>query len=429
VDPAIALDEWDRWNEQRDQEMLNSQSYSNVPQDMYGAEDLDSHGQWVDMPSYGEVWAPAVGPDWAPYQNGRWVWEDYYGWTWVSYDPWGWAPFHYGRWFYAAPYGWVWYPGGFGRHYWSPGLVAFFGFGPGVGVGFGFGNVGWVALAPFEPIYAWWGHGFYAGFRNPGYFNRGVNVTNVNVTNIYRNARVANGVSSVTAENFRQGRFGSISRTTGSQIHEAGLVRGQLPVVPSAGSLRYTNRALAGVPRSSENTHFFGRSTAAVQRVPFADQQRAMQQFSRQPAASTMAHSAVGGAATGAWRSTTSPAASGAGQTRSASPGGTWRPATEPAQAAPARGASGWQRFGEPRPGGGNALPQVYTQTGVYRPSASAPGGYSRPQSIRVAPPVVREKPSESGAKSTARAQSSSHASGGAAHSGGGSHGGGGGHR
>jgi hypothetical protein len=439
IDPAIAMDEWDRWNEQRDREMLSSPSYSNVPQDMYGAEDLDNHGQWVDVPSYGQVWSPSVDPDWAPYQNGRWVWEDYYGWTWVSYDPWGWAPFHYGRWLYAAPYGWCWYPGGFGRHYWSPAMVAFFGFGPGVGVGFGFGNIGWVALAPFEPIYAWWGHGFYAGFRNPGYFNRGVNVTNVNVTNIYRNARVANGVSSVTAGDFRQGRFGNISRTTGSQIREAGLVRGQLPVAPSAASLRYSNRAVAGSPRSSENAHFFSRGAATpVQRVPFAEQQRAMQQFSRQPTASTMAHSAAGGATSGAWRSTSSPASPSA-QTRGASAGG-WRPENEPSQAttanrstgsyAPDRSSSGWQRFGEPRPSGSYSARPAYAQPGNsgYRPYATpASGNTGRPQSIRVAPPVVRERSAQSSSKSTAsRSQSSSS---GARSSSGGSHGGGGGHR
>jgi hypothetical protein len=430
IDPAIAQDEWDRWNEQRDQEMLSSPSYSNVPQDMYGAEDLDNHGQWVDVPSYGEVWTPAVNPDWAPYQNGRWVWEDYYGWTWVSSDPWGWAPFHYGRWFYSAPYGWCWYPGGFGRHYWSPALVGFFGFGPGVGVGFGFGfgNIGWVALGPFEPMYAWWGRGFYAGFRNPGYFNRGVNVTNVNVANVYRNARVANGVSSVTAADFRQGRFGGITHTTGSQIHEAGLVRGQLPVAPSAASLRYSNRSVASIPRSSDNMHFFGRNAAApVQRVPFAEQQRSMQQFSRQPAASAVARGSVG------------VGTAGAGQARSAAPGvaassarGAWRPANEPAAAAGARGtgsyapdrnSGGWQRFGEPRPSGANAPRPAYSQTGNsgYRPyPAPAPANNSRPQSIRVAPPVVREKSS----------QGSGHTSGAASHaSGGGSHGGGGSHR
>jgi hypothetical protein len=429
--PAIAMDVWDTWNEERDREMLSSPSYSNVPQDTYGSEDLDNHGQWVDVPSYGQVWSPSVDPDWAPYTNGRWVWEDYYGWTWVSYDPWGWAPFHYGRWFYAAPYGWCWYPGGFGHHYWSPALVAFFGFGPGVGVGFGFGNIGWVALAPFEPVYAWWGRGFYAGFRNPGYFNRGMSLTNVNVANVYRNARVANGVSSVSATDFRQGRFSGISRMSGAQIHDAGLVRGQLPVAPTSANLRYSNRAVANMPRSSENVHFFGRSaSAAVQRVPFAEQQRAMQQFSRQTSAATMTRGTAG-AATGGWRSSSSAATSGAGEARST---GAWRPANEPSQAgtaargtggyAPGNSGSGWQRFGEPR-SNVSGTPRAYPTGGTPgdRPYGSAVGGgNAHPQSIRVAPPVVREKSTQGSTRSQG---SSSRASGGS-HAGGGGHGGGG---
>ncbi len=440
--PAIARDSWDDWNERRDREMLSSQSYSNVPHDMYGAEDLDNHGQWVDVPSYGEVWNPQVDPDWAPYQNGRWVWEDYYGWTWVSYDPWGWAPFHYGRWLYAAPYGWCWYPGAFGPHYWSPALVGFFGFGPGIGVGFGFGNVGWVALAPFEPMYAWWGRGVYAGFRNPAYFNRGVNVTNVNVAAAYRNARVANGISSVTAADFRQGRFGGIARFTGAQIHDAGLVRGQLPVAPTAASLRYSNRAVANIPRSADNAHFFSRSTVApVQRVPFAEQQRAMQQFSRQPAVSTMTRSTPSGAAAGSWRSNGTPAPSGAGQTRSVAPGasapynGGWRPVGEPAQSAPANAntGSGWQRFGEPRTVNTSSQPG-YSQPGGYRSySTPAPANGTGPQPLRVAPSLVREKSTQSGSSSTRSAprstQSTSHSSGGTPHASSGGHGGGGGHR
>src|SRR5207248_2698328 len=100
---------------------------------------------------------------------------DFYGWTWVSYDPWGWAPYHYGRWFHSG-FGWAWYPGPiYGRHYWSPALVAFFGFGHGGGFGFGFGNVGWVPLAPFEPFHAWWGRGYGRGFG--GGFGRGFNNT------------------------------------------------------------------------------------------------------------------------------------------------------------------------------------------------------------------------------------------------------------
>jgi hypothetical protein len=433
--PAIAPDEWDRWNEQRDREMLKSRSYHSMPHDMYGAEDLDNHGEWVDEPSYGAVWTPSVDPDWAPYQNGRWVWEDYYGWTWVSSDPWGWAPFHYGRWFFSDAHGWCWYPGGFGVHYWSPALVAFFGFGPGLGAGFGFGNVGWVALAPFEAVHPWWGRGVYAGFRNPGQLNRGFNVTNVSVTNISRNARVANSISSVSAADFRQGRFGNMARATGSQIHQAGLVRGQLPLAPTSGSLRYSNRTVANVPRSSDNIHFFGATASAgVQRVPFAEQQRAIQQFSRQPAASAMSHGSMGANA----------GVVGAGQTRSATPSrplpensSGWRPANSPSAAAPANRSAGsyspersngWQRFGEPRPSGWNVPRPAYTQpTGPgYRPyatSGAAPNG--RPQQpIGVARPVVRERSSQSAAPRSAPARSqgggSTHPASTTAHGGGG---------
>jgi len=417
VEPAIDQDEWDRWNEQRDQELLNSRSYNNVPPDIDGSEDLDGNGRWVDVPSYGEVWSPAVGPDWAPYTNGRWVWEDYYGWTWISYDPWGWAPFHYGRWLYAAPYGWCWYPGRFGPHYWSPALVAFFGFGPGVGVGFGFGNVGWVPLAPFEVMHPWWGSGFYAGYRNPAYFNRGVGVTSVNIASVYRNARIARAVSTVSATDFRQGHFSQISHATPGQIREAGLVRGPLPVAPSAANLRYSNRTVANVPRSTENVRFFTHSTPApVERVPFSEQQRSMQTFSRQ--ASVMPR-ATGPAGTENRRATAA-----------APNAGGWRRVDEPTPAANRAGdaperSNGWQRFGEPRP----------TATGwnVARPSNSGYGTNSQParspQSIRVAPQVVRERPASGEGRSAPR--SSEGGGGHASHSGGGGGGshGGGGHR
>ncbi len=430
--PAIAIDEWDRWNEQRDQEMLSSQSYNNVPQDVYGAEDLDNHGQWVDDPSYGEVWAPTVAAGLGalskrPLGLGRLLWMDLgqlrpLGLGAVSLRP---------LVLFAAAYGWCWYPGGFGVHTWSPGLVAFFGFGPGVGVGFGFGNVGWVALAPFEPMYAWWGHGFYAGFRNPGYFNRGVNVASVNISNIYRNARMANGVSSVSAADFRQGRFGNISRMAGSQIREAGLVRGQLPVAPSAASLRYSNRALASMPRSSENVHFFSHSAPApVQRVPFADQQRAMQQFSRQPAAMTARSPSANPG--GAWRSTSAPVSLVSPGASAASNHGAWRPVNTPAPASSGSpSSSGWQRFGEPRPATGawSAPRPPYAQSGApqYRPVSSVTSGGSanRPQSIRVAPQVVRERPATRSAPangSTSHPTKSTTGGGGSQSSSGGSH-------
>ena len=125
---AVAYDDWDRWNEDRDRQLEGSRSYNYVSRDIYGAEDLDSYGSWQNDPSYGNVWYPRVADDWAPYRDGRWSWLDWYGWNWVSYDPWGWAPYHYGRWFYTANRGWGWWPGDrYGRHYWSPGLVAFVG--------------------------------------------------------------------------------------------------------------------------------------------------------------------------------------------------------------------------------------------------------------------------------------------------------------
>jgi Family of unknown function (DUF6600)/FecR protein len=419
---AISYDEWDRWNDQRDRELQRSASNRYVPQPEYGAEDLDQYGRWVDVPEYGEVWTPTEGPDWAPYQNGSWAWEDYYGWTWVSYDPWGWAPYHWGRWFYAAPYGWCWHPGLFGYPYWSPGLVAFFGFGGGGGIGFGFGNVGWVPLAPFERCHPWWGgRGFGGGYR-------GVHIENVNIFNTYRNARVARGVAAVRLADFQQGRFRNISRVNASQIRQAGLVQGSLPVVPGAANLRYTTRAAANIPRGSSNMRFFSRSQApAVRRTPFAEQQRSMQQLSRP------APSSVGSG----WRSFGRPAPAANGW-RSLSPA----PARQPAAAPPASSqrGGGWSRFGEPRPITPTVRPQNSGQPSRYggwqssAPSYRPPAGqryqnYGRQESIRVAPPIVRERPMQSMPRAAPRSEPRSSGSyyGGGSNRGGGSRGGGGG--
>jgi FecR protein len=263
---ALSYDDWDRWNDTRDRLLTSSTSSQYVPQGVYGTEDLDSAGSWSNVAPYGNVWHPTVvAAGWSPYRYGRWVWEDYYGWVWVSYDSWGWAPYHYGRWFLDPGFGWCWYPGAFGvRHYWSPALVGFFGFGHGVGfgVGFGFGNVGWVPLAPFEALHPWWGH----GFNGVGSFNRGINVTNVNVTNIYRNARVTNGIAAVSAEDFRGGHFNNIQRVSGAQVGVAGSIRGQMPVGPSASSRQFSDRAASNnVAHSSDNLHFFSRGQAPAQ--------------------------------------------------------------------------------------------------------------------------------------------------------------------
>jgi hypothetical protein len=81
--------------------------------------ELGPYGQWVDYPTYGYVWIPSAGSDFAPYfSNGHWILTDY-GWTWVSDYPWGWAAFHYGRWDYDDSYGWFWVP----DNEWGPSWV------------------------------------------------------------------------------------------------------------------------------------------------------------------------------------------------------------------------------------------------------------------------------------------------------------------
>jgi len=323
---ALSYDDWDRWNDSRDRGLLQSTSAQYVPQGVYGTEDLDNSGTWTNVAPYGNVWRPTVVAGWSPYRYGRWVWEDWYGWVWVSYDSWGWAPYHYGRWFYDASFGWAWYPGAFGmRHYWSPALVGFFGFGRGVGfgVGFGYGSIGWVPLAPFEAFHPWWGR----GLNGAGSFNRRINITSVNVTSVYRNARVANGIAAVRAEDFRNGRFGGIQRVSGAQVGVAGSIRGQMPVGPSAAGRQFSDRQTANVAHSSDNMHFFGQQTPG--------------QGGRSAGQGTVSRPAGAAQNQSGFRRFGEPGVSGAAQSS--------RPAqTSGGNQTPAARTEGFRRFGEP---------------------------------------------------------------------------------
>ena len=373
ITAAIPSDDWDRWNDSRDRPVTASNSYRYVPPGVYGAEDLDPYGNWVNVPPYGNVWQPVAAPGWAPYRYGRWVWEDWYGWTWVSYDPWGWAPYHYGRWFFEPPYGWLWYPGAIGvPHYWSPALVAFFGFG---GVGFGFGNVGWVPLAPYEVLHPWWGAGFYG---RPEYFNRSVNITTVNITNVYRNARVNNGFTAVSGMDFRNGRFNNFVRASSEDLRQASFARGPMPIAPARTTLRFTDRQASYVPRSlGANRVFTYRQPNTAQRVPFG--QAGGFETSRSgilPQSSPGVRNEGGG-----WQRF--------GEPRTTSV----RPQTEPAAPPTNRG---WSRFGDPaiasRPEVRPLPPREYeNQTRPTAPSPQLNSG-GQPQSLRIAPPVVRER-------------------------------------
>jgi len=135
-------DAWDEWNDRRNVDRIVHGSRQYVPDSVYvGVSDLDRHGRWVTVESYGAAWIPfSVGVSWSPYTVGRWCYRPVWGWTWVSYESWGWLPYHYGRWYRSANYGWCWLPGpSFSFDFWSPGLVTFY-HGP-----------SWVSWCPLGP--------------------------------------------------------------------------------------------------------------------------------------------------------------------------------------------------------------------------------------------------------------------------------------
>jgi FecR protein len=164
-------DNWDRWNDRRDNDLFSRMESSNsaryVPLAIPGVYDLDSYGEWIQTPEYGWMWCPrGVASDWAPYRQGYWRWYPRYGWTWISYEPWGWTPYHYGRWAYVRDR-WCWAPFvniGLGFDWlWRPHHVVFFGWGGSYGRGYrdgyydgywdGFrdGNYGWLGWCPLSP--------------------------------------------------------------------------------------------------------------------------------------------------------------------------------------------------------------------------------------------------------------------------------------
>jgi hypothetical protein len=183
---------------------------------VYGAGDLDRHGTWRIVPSYGAVWVPrGVSSGWAPYSTGTWVRDPYYGWTWVDTAPWGWAPYHYGRWVFVSGF-WAWAPGPVVvRPAYAPALVVFFG-GPSAGISVGVGPVvGWVSLGWGEPCVPWWGPssfryrpwwGGWGGARvvNNVVINR-TTVVNVQEINVYRNVSARNSVVVIKEDYFGRG--------------------------------------------------------------------------------------------------------------------------------------------------------------------------------------------------------------------------------
>jgi hypothetical protein len=253
---APELTAWDRWNDQRTNALAQSASVRYVGTGVYGAEQLDQHGSWRAVETYGNVWVPSgVASGWSPYTTGRWIWDPRYGWTWLDDAPWGWAPYHYGRWVYAGSY-WAWAPGPIVvRPVYAPALVVFLG-GP-VRVSIG-RPVAWAPLGWGEPVTPWWGRpGFvgrpyWGGWGGPRVVNNVVvHQTNVNVTNInvYRNVNVTNAVVGVPADRFGHGQVRPV-RLGGDDVRQLTPVRGGLEARPVAASVAAATGQAARPPEA-----------------------------------------------------------------------------------------------------------------------------------------------------------------------------------
>jgi hypothetical protein len=128
---SIEPDSWDSWNSDRDQALTaESVNQTGVAADYGETEnpawsDLDSNGNWYNVPGQGYVWSPyaASSADFDPYGSGNWVWIPGYGYTWVSGYSWGYLPFSCGNWNWFNGFGWGWAPGMGGcRRWWSVGF-------------------------------------------------------------------------------------------------------------------------------------------------------------------------------------------------------------------------------------------------------------------------------------------------------------------
>jgi len=198
-------------------------------------DELSPYGSWINSASYGYVWVPNVGPDFAPYSTaGHWAFTEY-GWTWVSDFPWGWAPFHYGRWFYEPYLGYVWVP----DTHWGPAWVSW---------RRSDGYYGWVAMGPagYEfPRDRWTfvGAGYITDYRLSEHYERRENVVYIynNTTVIENNygehhgERYVMGPDRIEVEHATHTTITPVriaqANNPGQTVHENGAIQMYHPVV------------------------------------------------------------------------------------------------------------------------------------------------------------------------------------------------------
>jgi ferric-dicitrate binding protein FerR (iron transport regulator) len=137
---GINKDAWDKWTEARDKQVqLTAKDEPVGPMGLrYGWSELDTYGEWVQVPGRGFGWSPYAQAGWSPYSSGTWQWYPGFGWVWISSEPWGWLPYHCGRWHHDPSFGWFWMMPWDGCLFWEGSLVDWY-MGP-----------GWIGWAPYQ---------------------------------------------------------------------------------------------------------------------------------------------------------------------------------------------------------------------------------------------------------------------------------------
>jgi len=214
-DPApfsSRADDFDQWNEARDEMEAPQSTNRRLPSDLEDYEnELDQNGSWTYEQPYGYVWVPyGVGVDWRPYLYGYWDWYPVIGWTWVSSEAWGWPVYHYGRWSWRFGLGWYWIP----DYHWGPAWVHWW---------WDNNYIGWCPLSWYNRPIVVLNNVFYDRFSGR-YFP----VNNRALTVVRRNELQSPDLARQALRGVELGRLDRIALTAQQPSFEAGLNRGGL---------------------------------------------------------------------------------------------------------------------------------------------------------------------------------------------------------
>jgi hypothetical protein len=189
-------------------------------------------------------------------------------------------------------------------------------------------------------------------------------------------------------------------RPSAGELSQASFARGPLPVTPNSANLRYSDRQAASVPRNTAPARVFSyRQPAPVQRTTFGEQRGFQQTGGALPSRPVETPSAAGNRTPSGWTRFGAPVGqsalpSGSGAAiRNESAGQRFGESrVTPTPSADPAVQRGWSRFGEPY----STPRQSYAPQASQRNSAPS-GNYqfnpgSRPEPLRVTPPVVRER-------------------------------------